>query len=173
MAVAQRSSGTVSIGIDAAVVADHQVAIRGEDIRENFKVAPTLAGLAKLSERLALYAGSLVVAEPTAGTWFPLAAAVAAAGCRIGFVANRDSARLRQAITGKTKTDLVDAEMLAGCAQVLEVHDAPVVPMGQIGLRRAHPPRHDPVAGPLARRRAVLGPGDRPCVRGRHQGLVG
>jgi len=132
----------VSIGIDAAVVADHQVAIRGESIRENFKVAPTLAGLAKLSERLAPYAGALVVAEPTAGTWFPLSAAVTAAGCRIGFVANRDSARLRQAITGKTKTDLVDAEMLAGCAQVLEVHDAPVVPMGQIGLRRAMHRRH-------------------------------
>lgn len=142
MAVAQRSSQAVSIGIDAAVVADHQVAIRGEGVRENFKVAPTLAGLAKLSERLAPYAGSLVVAEPTAGTWFPLSAAVTAAGCRIGFVANRDSARLRQAITGKTKTDLVDAEMLAGCARVLEVHDAPVVPMGQIGLRRAMRRRH-------------------------------
>jgi transposase len=142
MAVVQRSSHAVSIGIDAAVVADHQVAIRGQGVVENFKVAPTLAGLARLRERLAPFAGSLVVAEPTAGTWFPLAAAVTEAGCRIGFVANRDSARLRQAITGKTKTDLVDAEMLAGCAQVLEVHEAPVVPMGQIGLRRAMRRRH-------------------------------
>ena len=41
----------VSIGLDAAIVAAHQVAIRGPGIREDFKVAPTLAGLARLSER--------------------------------------------------------------------------------------------------------------------------
>ena len=61
----------VSIGIDAAVVAPHQIAVRGE-VREDFKASPTLAGLAKLTERLEPYAGSLVVAEPTAGTWLPL-----------------------------------------------------------------------------------------------------
>jgi hypothetical protein len=33
--------------------------------------------------------------------------AVAAAGCRIGYVANRDSARLRQAVAGANKTDLL------------------------------------------------------------------
>ena len=92
----------VSIGIDAAVVAAHQIAVRGE-VREDFRAAPTLAGLAKLTERLEPYAGSLVVAEPTAGTWLPLAHAVSAAGCEIGFVANRDSARLRKAITGRPR----------------------------------------------------------------------
>ena len=60
----------VSIGIDAAVVAPHQIAVRGE-VREDFRASPTLAGLAKLTE-LETYAGSLVVAEPTAGTWLPL-----------------------------------------------------------------------------------------------------
>jgi transposase len=98
----------VSIGIDAAVVAPHQVAIRGE-VRDDFRVPPTLAGLATLTERLAPHAGALVVAEPTAGTWLPLAHAVADAGCEIGFVANRDSARLRKAITGASKTDVIDA----------------------------------------------------------------
>ena len=77
----------VSIGIDAAVVAAHQVAVRGED-HEDFKVSPTLTGMAKLTERLRPYAGSMVVAEPTAGTWLPLAHAVTDAGCEIGFVAN-------------------------------------------------------------------------------------
>jgi hypothetical protein len=57
----------VSIGLDAAIVAAHQVAIRGPGIGEDFKVAPTLAGLARLSERLTPYAGSMVVAEPTHG----------------------------------------------------------------------------------------------------------
>ena len=37
----------VSIGLDAGVVAAHQVAIRGPGIREDFKVAPTLAGLSE------------------------------------------------------------------------------------------------------------------------------
>jgi hypothetical protein len=37
-------SGTVTIGLDAAVVADHQVAIRGPGVREDFRVAPTLGG---------------------------------------------------------------------------------------------------------------------------------
>lgn len=131
----------VSIGIDAAVVASHQVAIRGE-VREDFKAAPTLAGLTKLTERLEPYAGSLVVAEPTAGTWLPLAHAVSAAGCEIGFVANRDSARLRKAITGASKTDVIDADMLARCSEVLGVGSAAIPPPGQIALRRAIRRRH-------------------------------
>ncbi len=135
------TSPVVSIGIDAAVVAAHQIAVRGE-AREDFKTPPTLAGLAKLTERLEPYAGSLVVAEPTAGTWLPLAHAVTAAGCEIGFVANRDSARLRRAITGASKTDLIDADMLAHCAEVLGVSPAPIPPSGQIALRRAIRRRH-------------------------------
>lgn len=131
----------VSIGIDAAVVAPHQVAIRGE-VRDDFRVAPTLAGLAKLTERLQPFAGTLVVAEPTAGTWLPLAHAVADAGCEIGFVANRDSARLRKAITGASKTDVIDVDMLAHCEDVLGVTATAVPPPGQIALRRAMRRRH-------------------------------
>jgi transposase len=83
---------SVTIGLDAAVVADHQVAIRGDGIRENFRVAPTLAGMRKLTERLSPYAGALVVAEPTGGTWLPLSYAIADAGCELGLVQmpNRD-----------------------------------------------------------------------------------
>ena len=131
----------VSIGIDAAVVAAHQVAVRGE-VREDFKIRPTLAGLAELTERLQPYAGALVVAEPTAGTWLPLAHAVAEAGCDIGFVANRDSARLRKAIVGASKTDVIDADMLAHCEEVLGVVPAVVPPSGQVALRRAMRRRH-------------------------------
>lgn len=142
MTVLERNEEAVSIGIDAAVVADHQIAIRGPGVREDFKVSPTLAGLAKLTERLAPYAGSLVVVEPTAGTWLPLMMAVTEAGCRIGFVQNRDSARLRQAITGRNKTDVIDADMLANCESVLGVTDAPIPAAGQVGLRRALRRRH-------------------------------
>ena len=131
----------VSIGIDAAVVAAHQVAVRGE-VREDFKVRPTLAGLAELTRRLEPYKGAMVVAEPTAGTWLPLAHAVTGAGCGIGFVANRDSARLRKAIVGASKTDVIDADMLAHCEEVLGVVPAPIPPSGQIALRRAMRRRH-------------------------------
>ncbi len=131
----------VSIGIDAAVVAAHQIAIRGE-VRDDFRVMPTLAGLAALTERLEPYGGAMVVAEPTGGTWLPLAHAVADAGCEIGFVANRDSARLRKAIVGASKTDVIDADMLARCEEVLGVGAAVVPPPGQIALRRAMRRRH-------------------------------
>jgi transposase len=142
MTVVERNEVGVSIGIDAAVVADHQIAVRGVGVRDDFRVSPTLAGLAKLTERLSAYAGALVVVEPTAGTWLPLTMAVTEAGCRIGFVQNRDSARLRSAISGRNKTDVIDAEMLAQCESVLGVVDAPVPLVGQVGLRRALRRRH-------------------------------
>ena len=110
-----------------------------------FKVPPTLAGMKALTQRLRPYAGSLVVAEPTGGTWLPLSVAVGDAGCRIGFVANRDSARLRKAISGANKTVAIDADMLANCQRVLGVMEAPAVSFGQIGLRRALRRRHSAV----------------------------
>jgi transposase len=142
MTVIEHNEASVSIGIDAAVVADHQVAVRGGGVREDFKVSATLAGLAKLTERLSPYGGALVVVEPTAGTWLPLTMAVREAGCRIGFVQNRDSARLRQAITGRNKTDVIDADLLARCESVLGVTEAPLPLIGEIGLRRALRRRH-------------------------------
>lgn len=142
MTVMERNEAAVSIGIDAGVVADHQVAVRGLGVREDFTVSPTLAGLAKLTKRLAAHAGALVVVEPTAGTWLPLTAAVREAGCRIGFVQNRDSARLRSAITSRNKTDVIDADMLAQCEAVLGVEEAPIPLVGQVGLRRALRRRH-------------------------------
>jgi hypothetical protein len=57
------NGSAVAIGIDAAVVANHRVAIRGAVV-DDFGVAPTLAGLAQLTERLRAHQGSLVVAEP-------------------------------------------------------------------------------------------------------------
>jgi transposase len=139
---ATNTTGPVSIGIDAGVVAPHQVAIRGVGIAEDFRVPPTLAGMAALTERLRPFAGALVVAEPTGGTWLPLSVAVNDADCRIGFVANRDAARLRKAIAGANKTDVIDAAMLAQCEQVLGVVEAAPVGFGQIGLRRALHRRH-------------------------------
>jgi transposase len=135
-------SAVVSIGLDAAVVADHQVAIRGPGVCEDFRVAPTLAGLAKLTERLGPFAGSLVVTEPTGGSWVALSHAVTDAGCELGFVQARDSARLRQAIAGRNKTDVIDADMLARCEDVLGVPAAPRLAPEVFALRRALERRH-------------------------------
>ena len=142
MTMNNTTDSVVSIGIDAAVVADHQVAIRGPGVRDDFGVSPTVAGMSKLTERLRPHAGALVVVEPTAGTWLPLTMAVTDAGCRIGFVQSRDSAKLRSAIAGRNKTDAIDADMLARCEQVLGVYDAPIPLVGQVGLRRALTRRH-------------------------------
>jgi transposase len=132
----------MTIGLDAAIVAAHQVAIRGPGIREDFKVAPTLAGLARLSERLAPYGGSLVVAEPTGGTWLALGHTVEEAGCRFALVKNTDSARLRKAIAGANKSDVIDAEMLAQCQAVLGVTRTAMPSLAVWGLRRALLRRH-------------------------------
>jgi len=142
MADRNASNSQASVGIGDAVVADHQVAVRGPGTREDFKVAPKLAGMATLTERLKPYAGALVVAEATAGTWLPPTVAVKDAGCRIGFVANRDSARLRKAVAGPNKTDVIDAALLASCEQILGVNEAAELVFGQVGLRRALRRRH-------------------------------
>ena len=77
----------VAIGIDAAVVADHHVMVRRRDARgpgtvlEEFRVAPTLVGMERLSKKLSVYPGALAVAEPTSMTWLPLALTLKQAGC--------------------------------------------------------------------------------------------
>ena len=76
----EKHEPVVSIGIDAAVVAAHQVAIRGPGVAEDFRVRPTLAGLEELTVRLADWAPAMVVAEPTAGTWLPLLHAITESG---------------------------------------------------------------------------------------------
>ena len=64
----------VRVGIDAAVVAQHEVCVRATDAQgrvriERFRVQPTLAGLRSLSSRLAEMPGVVAVAEPTSMTW--------------------------------------------------------------------------------------------------------
>jgi len=67
----------VRVGIDAAVVAQHEVCIRSTDAAgrvevDRFRVPPTLAGLRSLADRLAVTPGVLAVAEPTSMTWLGL-----------------------------------------------------------------------------------------------------
>jgi transposase len=131
----------ITIGIDTAIVADHRVAVRGT-APEDFAVPPTLAGMTQLTERLAAHAPALVVAEPTGMTWLAVGHAAQAAGCEMTLVGPRHSARLRGAIAGKHKTDVADADMLAGCVGVFGLTAGVLPSATQIALRRAVRRRH-------------------------------
>lgn len=136
----------VTVGIDAAVVAHHRVAVRGlvggEVIDDDFSAAPTLAGLGKLTERLREYRGALVVAEPTAMSWLALGHAVTDAGCGFALIETRHSSKLRGAIAGKNKTDVIDADMLASSVDLFGLSPSTIPSAGQVALRRAVRRRH-------------------------------
>jgi transposase len=99
-------------------------------------VAPTLAGLSMLTKRLADYPGVVAVAEPTSMSWLPLAAAVAEASGQLALIGSRHAARLRGAITGKNKSDVIDADVLARAGEVFDLVPLRVPPPGQLALRR-------------------------------------
>jgi hypothetical protein len=81
----------VRVGIDAAIVAQHEVCIRATDAQgrvrtDRFRVQPTLAGLRSLSNRLAEMPGVVAVAEPTSMTWLGLSVALRDAGCDLSLL---------------------------------------------------------------------------------------
>ena len=100
------------------MVADHHVTIRttttdGQVDLSRFHVPPTIAGLSRLGEKLSTFPGVVAVAEPTSMTWLGLHVALQRAGCDLSLVGTRHSARLRGAISGKHKSDVIDADMLS------------------------------------------------------------
>lgn len=132
----------VQVGIDAAVTANHHVCVRtldrdGRERTERFVVAPTLPGLASLTRRLAPYPGAVAVAEPTSMSWLSLSVAVSEAGGQLSLLGSRHSARLRGAIVGKNKSDVIDADVLARAGDVFTLRPLPVVTPAQLALRRA------------------------------------
>lgn len=132
----------VQVGIDAAVVANHHVCVRlcGPDgcVREQrFTIAPTLAGLRTLTSRLSPYAGAVAVAEPTSMTWLPLAVAITDAGGELALVGSRHAARLRGAISGKNKSDVIDADVLARAGEVFTLQRFTRPDPTHLALRRA------------------------------------
>jgi transposase len=131
----------VTVGVDAAVVANHRVAIR-EVVAEDFSVPPTLAGLEGLTERLSEYPGALVVAEPTAMSWLALGHAATDAGCGFTLIETRHSSKLREAIAGKNKSDVIDADILAASRDLFGLSPSRLPTAGQVALRRAVRRRH-------------------------------
>ena len=132
----------VRVGIDAAIVAQHEVCIRttGPDGRvrsDRFHVQPTLAGLRILTARLAETPGVVAVAEPTSMTWLGLSVAARQAGCELSLLGARHAARLRGAISGKHKSDVIDADVLARAGEVFDLHPLRPVEPTQLAMRRA------------------------------------
>jgi hypothetical protein len=132
----------VRVGIDAAIVAQHEVCIRATDAEgrvrtDRFHVQPTLAGLRSLTDRLAQMPGVIAVAEPTSMTWLGLSVALAEAGCDLSLLGARHAARLRGAISGKHKSDVIDADVLARAGEVFDLHPLRPVEPAQLALRRA------------------------------------
>jgi transposase len=132
----------VSVGIDAAITAKHHVSVRettadGAVSMRRFAVAPTLAGLSQLSRRLARYPGVVAVAEPTSMTWLPLALSLSDGGGRLALVGTRHSARLRGAISGKNKSDVIDADVLARACEVFDLAPLVLPAPAELALRRA------------------------------------
>ena len=140
--------GSVMVGIDAAVTARHRVVVRRPEaggpgvVVDDFEAAPTLAGLDRLSKRLSGYSGAVAVAEPTSMTWLPLSAATARAGVSLVLVGNRHSARLRAAMSGKEKSDVIDAEVLSRAPELFRLAPARIPDPGELALRRAVQRRH-------------------------------
>lgn len=106
--------GRTLAGIDAAITACHHLAIRSEGSHEakRSSVQPTLEGLRILTKPPAGYDNIEAAVEPTSMTWLPLAIAVESAGGTMHMVGARHSARLRGAIAGKSKSDVIDTDVL-------------------------------------------------------------
>ena len=98
---------------------------------------PTLAGLRSLGNRLAEMPGVVAVAEPTSMTWLALSVALRDAGCDLSLRGARHAARLRGAISGKHKSDVIDAEVLARAGEVFDLHRLWLVQPAQSAYVRA------------------------------------
>ncbi|MDQ4105073.1 MAG: transposase [Actinomycetota bacterium] len=131
----------VQVGIDAAITSNHHVCVRqvgadGAVVTSRFVVSPTLAGLSTLTTRLAGYPGVVAVTEPTSMSWLPLAAALAEGSGQLALIGSRHAARLRGAITGKNKSDVIDADVLARAGEVFDLVPLQVPVPAQLALRR-------------------------------------
>lgn len=125
-----KDTDAVTVGIDAAVVANHHVVVRRPaaggvgEVVDDFIVAPTLDGLTRLTDRLANRRVALAVAEPTSMTWLGLSVALADADIDLALVGSRHVARLRGALVGKDKSDVIDAQLLSRAGELFALEPA-------------------------------------------------
>jgi hypothetical protein len=138
----------VRVGIDAAVVAQHEVCVRATALRvgsgrTGSGCSRPWLGLRSLSNRLAEMPGVIAVAEPTSMTWLGLSVALAEAGCGLSLLGARHAARLRGAISGKHKSDVIDADVLARAGEVFDLHPLRRTRSGAAGVTSGVCPPRD------------------------------
>jgi transposase len=143
-----KDTDAVTVGIDAAVVANHHVIVRRPaaggvgEVVDDFIVAPTLDGLTRLTDRLAQRRVALAVAEPTSMTWLGLSVALADADIGLALVGSRHVARLRGALVGKDKSDVIDAQLLSRAGELFALEPAQLPDPATLALQRACRRRH-------------------------------
>ena len=103
-----------------------------------------------------MFPGVVAVAEPTSMTWLGLHVALQRAGCDLSLVGTRHSARLRGAISGKLKSDVIDADVLSLASDVFALSPLDPPLPAELALRRAVVRRGKLVIdGNRARRRLI------------------
>jgi hypothetical protein len=102
---------------------------------QRFALSPTLAGWSVLSTQLARYPGAVAVVEPTSMTW--LALSVSAAGGQLALIGAGHAARLRGAISGKNKSDVIDADVPARAGEVFALPPLVLPTPAELAWRRA------------------------------------
>jgi hypothetical protein len=70
-------------------------------------------------------------------TWLALALAVERAGGQMGVIGARQSSRLRGAIMGKNKSDVIDSEVLTHAGEIFDPPPLVLASPGQLALRRS------------------------------------
>ena len=70
-------------------------------------------------------------------TWLSLSVAVSETGGQLALLGSRHSARLRGAIVGKNKSDVIDADVLSRAGDVFTLRPMHPSTPGQLALRRA------------------------------------
>ena len=78
-------------------------------------------------------------------TWLALALSLEAGGGRLALIGARHSARLRGAISGKNKSDVIDADVLARAGEVFDLRPLVLPAPAELALRRAVTRRADAV----------------------------
>ena len=78
-------------------------------------------------------------------TWLPLAAALEEAGVSLALVGNRHAGRLRAALAGKDKSDVIDAEVLSRAGEFFSLQPYRIPGPRELTLRRAAQRRHNMV----------------------------
>jgi len=132
--------GTTTIGVDLGVTAASDVAVaEGMTVTASRKVASTPEALTAMFAKLGAHGPVNVVVESTAMAWFVAAVAVLRSGidARMFRVSGTKAAALRKFYQAHTKTDRIDARVLARMPMVDDgLHELQLPGAGELALKR-------------------------------------